>query len=638
MLRSIQAESSFRKTALFRRAYFENLVGLKVKTCYPWTNTSSLCKLTFTGLPQAIVDFSYHQETLEALSKLPQVIAETLKAILDERLIGGGEISMERLKKELFAPLQEKLEEGLKRLKLQMGDVTRSSEPGDDVPPSTPKPGFEWAKGHFRSTSKDYTLNPKLSCLDAWICYHLGEERNTSGEGAKKQISFTTPPWKMLQPADLKRVGSQRTYLFNLKFLCRKLDEAVGLSSQSVPSLSDLTKQFKSSDKLRGVLDSISTTKTGRVRRVEQVRWDLVARVLIAENNKPSTSKKRKASDTMDFLKRPKPMKKEVGAVGSTTDGMSTPVKKKTKTATKQAAVDDDDSVISVSPMSRPLSTKNNRKKRKRRSQYPRVIGPVPGEPDKGWVTVERNDMERLTRQGAMLSGTSTDAYLNVLSRIHYHTGVRRSCDGFMRCLDVNWEKYGSDGWYPHMMNDIVRGERGDHRIDWAEDPLICIQVFQGHPECGHWAQLVIDRTVWAPGILVLFDSLPNCFTGTLDLLKQRLGGSPLAPKGCKWLRATMPKQGLGTMDCGVWMCCMASLYVKGLVDRKVLPMLKEQVRADPPRAFTKVVVKASKDSTDIGGEGRQHMTRTVHNDTLSFDDAVFRHLSINWEFLGINP
>jgi hypothetical protein len=49
-----------------------------------------------------------------------------------------------------------------------------------------------------------------------------------------------------------------------------------------------------------------------------------------------------------------------------------------------------------------------------------------------------------------------------------------------------------------------------DHNIDWENDPLIFLQIFRGHPECGHWALAVVDRTVWKPGIVVLFDSLPD--------------------------------------------------------------------------------------------------------------------------------
>ena len=51
-------------------------------------------------------------------------------------------------------------------------------------------------------------------------------------------------------------------------------------------------------------------------------------------------------------------------------------------------------------------------------------------------------------------------------------------------------------------------------------------------------------------------DSLPAMFPDTMSMLQNLLSGTPLAPEGCKWIRADMPKQGLGTMDYRALILC----------------------------------------------------------------------------------
>jgi hypothetical protein len=70
--------------------------------------------------------------------------------------------------------------------------------------------------------------------------------------------------------------------------------------------------------------------------------------------------------------------------------------------------------------------------------------------------------------------------------------------------------------------------QAGDHIIDWETDPIVFLQIFRGHPECGNWSLAVVDRTVWKRGIVVLFDSMPGCSPNALDKLKEWLAGSPL--------------------------------------------------------------------------------------------------------------
>ena len=133
---------------------------------------------------------------------------------------------------------------------------------------------------------------------------------------------------------------------------------------------------------------------------------------------------------------------------------------------------------------------------------------------------------------------------------------------------------------------------------------MIFVQVFRGHPEYGLWALLVVDRAVWKSGILVFFDSLPSYYPKLMENLKDMFSGTPLAPKGCRWIRASMPEQGSGTMDCGVWMSCIAASYVKGLLQRNlIMPALDGK---GDRRMFSHVEALSNNDSTYIGGTGRR--------------------------------
>jgi hypothetical protein len=69
-------------------------------------------------------------------------------------------------------------------------------------------------------------------------------------------------------------------------------------------------------------------------------------------------------------------------------------------------------------------------------------------------------------------------------------------------------------GTWIKFAKEVKDARIGDHGIDWTNDKLIFIQVFRGPTEAGHWALLVVDRTVDKLGRLVFIDSLPNLLQG----------------------------------------------------------------------------------------------------------------------------
>jgi hypothetical protein len=97
--------------------------------------------------------------------------------------------------------------------------------------------------------------------------------------------------------------------------------------------------------------------------------------------------------------------------------------------------------------------------------------------------------------------------------------------------------------------------------------PLAFIPVFMGTAEVRHWWALLViaDRTEYEQGI---FDSLPGFDKKMFHNAKSLLELCDFSD--CKWIRALMQKQGFETNDCGVWMCCVASIYTKSIFSRAV--------------------------------------------------------------------
>jgi hypothetical protein len=227
-----------------------------------------------------------------------------------------------------------------------------------------------------------------------------------------------------------------------------------------------------------------------------------------------------------------------------------------------------------------------------------------------------------------MLNGFGTSAYLNIIARQHHHAGVRRISDTFLSRLEQENKNHGAIGGFNAFVATLLLLQCGDHTIDWHNDKLIIIQIFRGRIDCGHWALLVVDWTVWKPGIVVLFDSLPDLYPDMFCRLQDRLSNSPLTGEDCKWIQADMPKQGLCSNDCGVWMCCMASLYIKSLVDRDLLSNSKTAEQTE----IVEVSVRSSEDdTTQLGGDGREHILKCLGADRCSLDDPFFDRFTMTW-------
>lgn len=208
-----------------------------------------------------------------------------------------------------------------------------------------------------------------------------------------------------------------------------------------------------------------------------------------------------------------------------------------------------------------------------KKEKWYRIPGPLPAQPEMGRLTLGTADVAALRIQGRMINGVCTTAYLNLLTREYSHLlGVHRTCDNFVVALNESQKVNGSKEGFRLYRDVHQSGNTGEHTIDWENGRLILAQIFRGPVEGGHWSLLVVDRTLHLLGILVYFDSLPNFMESTLTDLQALLDDTPLVKLGSKWIRASMPKQGMRSNDCGIFMCCIAAAYIKGLLQADIFP------------------------------------------------------------------
>ena len=87
---------------------------------------------------------------------------------------------------------------------------------------------------------------------------------------------------------------------------------------------------------------------------------------------------------------------------------------------------------------------------------------------------------------------------------------------------------------------------------------------------------------------------------------------TPLHSSDWKWIRAKVPRQADNSNDCGIFMSCLASLFIEKLIDEGYL------IRRMNTNSYCKVEVAFSIDVDVFGTLGREHMhspeeTRTQH-------------------------
>ena len=454
----------FLQNVIFRRGLFDD-VAEYVKVCLPFNNPlSTVWRITFTGIPPVVSNFIYSEKILHRMKVQGKKTVSGVKDLLDSRALGGGELTLKLLRSELVAPIEERLNR-IDVLTARHGHGLEAS-----AKPEGPT---------FRTVPVNYKLNTKMGPLEAWTCWHLGEEVTALGN-----IPRTTPPWHSLKPSDLLSGSStQRGYLRNLKTLCNCLDLAAGLTVYSKPSAEQIVKLY-ADEAVKGVLPE--TTPKGRERRNAQLTWEYAGRVL---NRKETANNAESTTPTAKSKKRSKPVSNSEDAkitkVVRLDDEKATGQRKKKKMKIEEGEVDEETGL----------------RRDGKRIIY-RIPGPVPTQPEVGRKSLEERDVYPLMEQGRLLTGFCTSGYFNILARQHHAASVRRTDDFFYPTLQTFC---GSEDLRRRRgFNEYLHLE--EHACDWDND-LILAQVFRGNPEYGHWALLVIDNKARS---VILFDSSPS--------------------------------------------------------------------------------------------------------------------------------
>ena len=594
---------------------YEDLVK-KTKTCYPWTAAAEVrqnLRIDFKGLPQAVVDFNYHRQQLDKLQQLPQIIVDALVEKLDERNIGGGELTLSKLREELIKPLEKKLDEKLNALNLSTKPSSERHKLVSQDSPDRDKRPSSVAK--FASLPSNYELDQKGSCLVAWEHWHHGKYHRKAGNS---NGGFTTPPWKTLTVPQLKQGNTHKGYLNNLRFLCRQFDAACGISEKQTPPKEQLSEHFKSRA-IMDLLEKLDLTKGGKASRYLQNNWETTSRAL---RKRLSSLKKGEAlPKARTPKKRPAPL--------------TTPKRQRKKSKTGND--DDDDEVTVMSPSSMKAFDRPAKGSDRATSQNGRrweVPGPSRLDEDCGRLVLCEFDRDSLHHQGCMLTGVTTTAFHNLTCNHYYMKGVRCTESDFVPDLQLKLRENGeAHGWHEYLTVLSFR-ESGSYNLPWETQKVILIQVFWGPRESGHFASLIVDRTRKGNALAVYADSLTDFQPNAIEILKEMLQSTPLDIDEMTWIKASVPKQGRLTNDCGVISSCFSLLYVRGLekdglLKDGLLAQSSAGRHGDQVRAVSLELPK-SMNMHEFGHAGRSCMSKATKHAKLDFNSDIFR-AKVRW-------
>lgn len=203
------------------------------------------------------------------------------------------------------------------------------------------------------------------------------------------------------------------------------------------------------------------------------------------------------------------------------------------------------------------------------------------------------------------------------------------SLDGYVS------EKGTAQGWDEYL-TDLQITEAGSCSIKWDTDKVIILQIFRGPTEAGHWTTLIVDRTRKDNPLAVFADSLPSYDPETWKVLQRLLQHTPLVSTELTWIRAEIPKQGIGTQDCGVFSSCFPTLYVRGLDG---LGLLTTTADVTPPTSNTPIrSVKLSvpmNDASSWGADARKRMVRSLRDGKIKMEgsrSSRFYSAKVIWE------
>ena len=221
--------------------------------------------ICYTGIPPHVVILIELQLIRTESREIRINLRSDLRAELDERSIGGVDISMARIQN-LFQQFRDEIAEMNCRIDNGNGGGVGRRNSGNDGSTGQINNRHFWG-GRWRAVPEGWKFQRNLSILAAWQAYHNGDE--------------TTPPLKYIKPIDLTDNvnvrGKSRPIretevrcLRDLVWLCSRLDTAAGVPSKH-PTQAELVSLYHT-PAVQLVLPP-STTNASRVRRVGEINW-----------------------------------------------------------------------------------------------------------------------------------------------------------------------------------------------------------------------------------------------------------------------------------------------------------------------------------------------------------------------------
>jgi hypothetical protein len=120
-----------------------------------------------TGIPPHVIVFVNQRRMSEELKALPGILTQCFANQLDQRAIGGGDLSMTRLRDELLAPMLGPITAEPNRvvayISTQTGTTGESRRAGNqDVNSGILAPPFQWG-GKYRPLPECYNISRRMT-------------------------------------------------------------------------------------------------------------------------------------------------------------------------------------------------------------------------------------------------------------------------------------------------------------------------------------------------------------------------------------------------------------------------------------------------------------------------------------------
>lgn len=256
-----------------RTKFAHDEVDLELKICGIPPHVIQLQKLEQIRVELSTSTREYHAAIVTAHTNL----LKEFRQELDARSIGGGQITVSRIE-EMIKPLSDRLSELLEAPRpAAISTVTQEPEDVTGTNGGRRTELYRWgANMRHRRLPENYRIETKMTVLAVWQLWHHGDH-----------ICF---PFKFIDQIDIcdteTTSGRKRPMrdtevhkLNDMRFLCRSLDEAVGLSIVRKASKRDLVSLYNTSDALKNILPS-QETPCNRVRRAEELNWLYAAKVM----------------------------------------------------------------------------------------------------------------------------------------------------------------------------------------------------------------------------------------------------------------------------------------------------------------------------------------------------------------------